>query len=122
MKATPIVVLVLITAVIVAATFLPDNSKKTELLVVHAGSLVIPFAEMEKQFESQNPGVDVQMEGHGSIQAIRQVTDIHRAVDVLVVADENLIPDMMYPAYADWHVRFATNRMVIAYTNRSRYA
>ncbi|MHC1574600.1 MAG: tungstate ABC transporter substrate-binding protein WtpA [Candidatus Methanogasteraceae archaeon] len=122
MKATPIVVLVLITAVIVAAIFLPDNQEKTELMVIHAGSLVIPFAEMEKQFESQNPGVDVQMEGHGSIQAIRQVTDIHRAVDVLVVADENLIPDMMYPAYADWNVRFATNRMVLAYTNRSRYA
>ncbi|RZN36641.1 MAG: tungstate ABC transporter substrate-binding protein WtpA [Methanosarcinales archaeon] len=122
MKATPIVVLVLIIAVIVAAIFLPDTTEKTELLVVHAGSLIIPFAEMEKQFESQNPGVDVRMEGHGSIQAIRQVTDIHRQVDVLVVADENLIPDMMYPAYADWHVRFATNRMVLAYTNRSRYA
>ncbi len=122
MKATPIVVLVLITAVIVAAISLPDKQDKTELRVIHAGSLVIPFAEMEKQFESRNPGVDVQMEGHGSIQAIRQVTDIRRAVDVLVVADENLIPDMMYPADADWHVRFATNRMVIAYTNRSRYA
>ena len=122
MKATHILVLVVIAAVVVAATYLPHEQEKTELKVIYAGSLIVPFAEIEKQFESTHPDVDVQMEGHGSIQAVRQVTDIHRNVDVLVVADENLIPDMMYPTYADWYVRFATNQMVIAYTNESRYA
>ena len=122
MKAIHILVLVVIAAVIVAATYLPHEQEKTELKVVYAGSLIVPFKEIEEQFESTHPGVDVQMEGHGSIQAVRQVTDIHRNVDVLVVADETLIPDMMYPDHADWHVRFATNQMVIAYTNNSRYA
>ena len=122
MKAIHILVLVVIAAVIVAATYLPHEQKKTELKVVYAGSLIVPLGEIEEQFESTHPGVDVQMEGHGSIQAVRQVTDIHRNVDVLVVADETLIPDMMYPGHADWYVRFATNQMVIAYTNNSRYA
>lgn len=122
MKAIPIVALVLLAVVIVAAVYLPQEQEKTELKVVYAGSLIVPFAEIEKELESAHPDVDVLMDGHGSIQAIRHVTDLHDYVDVLVVADENLIPDMMYPTYADWYVRFATNRMVIAYTNESRYA
>ena len=122
MKATHIFVLVVIAAVVVAAAYLSCGQEKTRLKVVYAGSLIVPFAEIEKQFESAHPDVDLQMEGHGSIQAIRHVTDLHDAVDVVVVADENLIPDMMYPTYADWYVRFATNQMVIAYTDESRYA
>ncbi len=122
MKAIQILVLVVIAAVIVAAAYLSCEQEKTRLKVVYAGSLIVPFGEIEKEFESTHPDVDLQMEGHGSIQAIRHVTDLHDAVDVVVVADETLIPDMMYDAHADWYVRFATNRMVIAYTGRSRYA
>jgi molybdate/tungstate transport system substrate-binding protein len=123
MKTIHIAALVMIVAVVAsAALFLPHGQEKTESKVVYAGSLIVPFAEIEKEFESTHPGVDLLMEGHGSIQAIRHVTDQHDCLDVVVVADENLIPDMMYPTYADWCVRFATNRMVIAYTNESRYA
>ena len=122
MKAIQILVLVVLAAVIVMAAYLPHEQEKTKLKVIYAGSLIVPFAEIEKRFESQHPGVDVQMGGHGSIQVIRHVTDLHDCVDVVVVADETLIPDMMYPDYADWCVRFATNRMVVAYTDESRYA
>lgn len=103
--------------------------EKTPLRVVPAGSLLVPFAQTEAAFEASHPGVDVQVEGHGSIQAIRQVTDLHRPVDVVAVADESLIPDLMYRPmedgtgnYTDWYTPFATNAMVIAYTNGSRYA
>ncbi len=128
MKAIHITVLILIVAVVVStAIYLQQEQEETKLKVIYAGSLIVPFEELEKQFESQHPGLDVQMDGHGSIQAIRQVTDIHKAVDVLAVADYSLIPDMMYATkngdyYADWYVKFATNQMVIAYNNKSKYA
>jgi molybdate/tungstate transport system substrate-binding protein len=103
--------------------------EKTSLRVLPAGSLLIPFGEAEKEFEALYPGVDVQLEGHGSIQVIRQVTDLHRPVDVIAVADESLIPDLMYRRmegsemnYTDWYIPFAGNEMVIAYTRKSRYA
>lgn len=103
-------------------------SQPTPLKVIAAGSLLAPFAEAEKEFEAAHPGVDVQIEGHGSIQVIRQVTDLHRSADVIAVADESLIPDLMYRPmegsqqnYTDWYLPFATNEMVIAYTNKSRY-
>ena len=122
MKARHIAALVIIAAVVVSvALYMPHEQEKTRLKVIYAGSLIVPFEEIEKQFESQHPGVDVQMEGHGSIQVIRQVTDIHKEVDVLAVADDSLIPDMMYPDYSDCTVRFATNQMVIAYNNKSKY-
>lgn len=133
MKTIHITVLVLLIVAVVISTAIyqqqeqEQEQEETKLKVIYAGSLIVPFEELEKQFESQHPGVDVQMEGHGSIQVIRQVTDIHKAVDVLAVADYSLIPDMMYTTksgdyYADWHVKFATNQMVIAYNNKSKYA
>jgi molybdate/tungstate transport system substrate-binding protein len=103
--------------------------EQTVLKVVPAGSLLQPFDDVEKAFEAQHPGVDVQIEGHGSIQAIRQVTDLHRPIDVVAVADESLIPDLMFrpdPAtgtnFTNTYTPFATNAMVIAFTNKSRYA
>ncbi|KQC11278.1 MAG: tungstate ABC transporter substrate-binding protein WtpA [Methanolinea sp. SDB] len=122
-----LVVLLLITVALSGCT--GDPGGVTELKVLPAGSLLIPFEEAEEEFEALHPGVDVQLEGHGSIQVIRQVTDLHRAADVVAVADESLIPDMMYRRmedseenYTDWYIPFATNEMVIAYTPTSRYA
>lgn len=103
--------------------------EQTVLKVVPAGSLLQPFEEVEQAFETRHPNVDVQVEGHGSIQAIRQVTDLHRPIDVVAVADESLIPDLMFRTdpttgrnFTDTYTPFATNAMVIAYTNKSRYA
>jgi molybdate/tungstate transport system substrate-binding protein len=102
---------------------------KMVLKVVPAGSLLQPFDDVEKVFEAQYPDVDVQVEGHGSIQAIRQVTDLHRPVDLVAVADASLIPDLMFRIdtttganFSETYTPFATNAMVIAFTNKSKYA
>ena len=50
--------------------------------MLFAGSLIIPFAQLEKEFEAAHPDIDVNMEGHGSIQAIRIVSDLHEQADV----------------------------------------
>jgi molybdate/tungstate transport system substrate-binding protein len=123
------VVLLFLFATVWSAGCMSGTPEKTSLRVLPAGSLLIPFGEAEKEFEQLYPGVDVQLEGHGSIQVIRQVTDLHRPVDVIAVADESLIPDLMYRRiegsdmnYTDWYIPFAGNEMVIAYTGKSRYA
>lgn len=91
--------------------------------IFHAGSLAVPLEEAEKQFEALNPDVDVRRESMGSIAAIRQVTDVGKIGDVVASADYTLIPSMMYPEYADWVARFATNDLVLAYNpEKSRYA
>ncbi|MFW6048610.1 MAG: tungstate ABC transporter substrate-binding protein WtpA [Candidatus Bipolaricaulota bacterium] len=90
---------------------------KTDLKVFHAGSLTIPFSQIEQAFEEQHPDVDVQLEGHGSVVAVRQVTEVGQEVDVVAVADYSLLPSMMLPDYADFYLQFAKNRMVVAYTD-----
>jgi molybdate/tungstate transport system substrate-binding protein len=107
-----------------------DGTGKTSVRVLYAGSLIIPFAELEKQFEVQNPGIDVRGEAHGSIQVLRHVSDIHEMADVLISADSQLIPMLLYSTndpqtgkpYADWRIDFASNQMAIAYTDKSKYA
>lgn len=103
---------------------------KTPVRVFFAGSLIIPFAALEQAYEAAHPDIDVQMEGHGSIQVIRHVTEIHELIDVVVTADYTLIPMLMYAGtvpetgepYADWYIRFATNRLALGYRADSAYA
>ena len=111
----------LILAVFAASAGCTDSGQeRTVLTVVPAGSLLYPLEEVEAAFEDRHPDIDVRLEGHGSIQAIRQVTDLGRAIDVVAVADASLIPDMMYipmgegkENYTDWYVPFAANEIVI---------
>ncbi|MCW4006415.1 MAG: tungstate ABC transporter substrate-binding protein WtpA [Candidatus Bathyarchaeota archaeon] len=106
------------------------NEPKRVLTVYCATSLMYPLAHVEESFEAAHPNVDVQVEGHGTIQVIRHVTEMHHDIDVLLAADYSLIPNMMYQAtipgtdesYADYYVRFATNELVLAYLDSSRGA
>ncbi len=104
--------------------------EKTPLVVFAAGSLIGPFGELEKAFEAKYPNIDVIPEYHGSIQVIRHATDLHQKIDVIATADHALIPMLMYKAidpdtnvpYADWYIKFATNRLALAYTDTSKFA
>ncbi len=106
-----------------------DSPEKTKLVVFEAGSLMVPFAQMEKEFEAANQDIDVQLEAHGSIQVIRHLVELGEDIDVVAVADYSLIPMLMYPSmmgdgnpYADWYIEPAANQLVLAYTEQSRYA
>ncbi len=96
---------------------------ETEVLnIYHAGSLSVPFKELEKKFEEENPDIDVRREPAGSVDTVRKVTDQGQKPDVVGVADYSLIPNMMYDEdKANWTVRFAKNRMVLAYVDSSSY-
>jgi len=98
--------------------------ERVHLLVLEAGSLMIPFAAVEEAFEAANPDIDVELEAHGSIQVIRHVTDLHRPIDVVASADHALLSQLMYQSvnpdtgqpYASWNIRFAGNRVALAFS------
>ena len=108
----------------------PANSEQTPVVVFAAGSLIIPFADLEKAFESKYPNIDVQAQYHGSIQVIRHATELHEPIDVVATADASLLPMLMYATnnpdtgqpYANWYIRFASNHLAIAYNTDSKYA
>jgi len=91
--------------------------------------LIVPFDALEAAFEAANPDIDVRAEYHGSIQVIRHVTGLREPIDVVATADASLLPMLMYSTavpetgkpYTDWHIRFASNRLALAYTKDSYY-
>lgn len=95
---------------------------KEPVIVLHAGSLSVPFAEIEKVFEAKYPEYDVQREPSGSIAAARKVTDLDKAADVMGSADYQVINTMLIPHHAKFNALFATNEMVLAYTEKSKFA
>ncbi|PKL56353.1 MAG: hypothetical protein CVV34_07985, partial [Methanomicrobiales archaeon HGW-Methanomicrobiales-5] len=70
--------------------------QKIPLIVFAAGSLIIPFTDIETAFEAKYPGIDLLAEYHGSIQVMRHVTELHEQIDVVATADASLIPMLMY--------------------------
>ena len=93
-----------------------------DLIVFHAGSLTVPMLKLARGFEAAHPGVAVNAEASGSTAAARKISDLHREADVMMSADYRVINQLLIPDYAAWNVQFARNTMVIAYTNRSKYA
>jgi molybdate/tungstate transport system substrate-binding protein len=126
---------VIIAVVLLASTYFfvannIVNTPKQVLKVFCATSLEYPLVQVETDFEKAYPNVDLQVQGHGTIQVIRHVTELNQEIDVVMVADYSLIPLMMYStkmpgtdqSYGNYYIRFATNTMVLAYTNTSKYA
>ena len=93
-----------------------------KVVFFHAGSLSMPFEVMEKEFEKMYPGVDLQREASGSQAAARKITDLGRECDLMASADYDVIDKLLIPGYADWNVRFASNQMVLCYTDKSKHA
>jgi len=92
-----------------------------KVIVFHAGSLSVPFAEIEKAFEQKYPEYDVQREASGSRAAARKITEIKKPADVMASADYKVIDNLMIPDNAKFDAQFATNEMVIAFTEKAKY-
>lgn len=97
-------------------------AEDVQVKVFHAGSLTGPFEKVKAEFEADHPGVTVLLEPAGSVDCIKKITENDKPADVLASADYALIPEMMLPDHADWYLTFAKNRMVLTYTNESKYA
>jgi molybdate/tungstate transport system substrate-binding protein len=89
-----------------APTSTAASAEDVQVKIFHAGSLTGPFEKVKAAFEADHPGVTVLLE----------------PADVVASADYYLIPEMMMPDHADWYLTFAKNRMVLTYSNESKYA
>ncbi|MBA7469560.1 hypothetical protein ES707_04832 [subsurface metagenome] len=92
-----------------------------KLPIFHAGSLTIPFAQISEEFNKLYPNVEILLEGAGSQTTIRKVTELHKECGVIGSADYTIIPQLMFPEYADWYIIFASNQMCLAYTDKSQF-
>jgi molybdate/tungstate transport system substrate-binding protein len=91
-------------------------------VIFHAGSLSKSFEEIAALFESQNPGVTVRLISSSSVEATKKVSELNQTADVVATSDWIPIQNYLYPAFTDWYGKFASDKMVVAYTNKSQFA
>lgn len=115
-------VLILSAVFILAASGIGLAGPSGQLKIFHAGSLTVPFAAMEKAFEAKYPDVDVLREAGGSTKMARLISEVGKEADIMASADYKVIDNNLIPDFADWNVRFATNQLVLCYTETSKYA
>ena len=97
------------------------EARRDTLVVYAAASLTGPLRPLLDTF-ARRTGAIV-MEEHGaSLELARRITELQRIPDVLALADQEIFPQLLMPGATSWYARFARNRMVVAYTLRSRYA
>lgn len=93
-----------------------------DLIIYHAGSLTIPFQEIISQFNKVYPDVKVITKAGGSTKMARLISEKGEVADIMASADYKVIDNNLIPKFADWNIRFATNRLVLCYTEKSKMA
>jgi len=106
---------------VLTLSLIPGCSGGATLTIYHAGSLTIPFDDVTKEFNKLYPDIKVETEAAGSATTIRKVTELGKKADIIASADYTLIPQLMFPEYANWYIIFAANQMCIAYTDKSQF-
>lgn len=91
------------------------------LVIYIAASLTKPIQPVLDTFAVRT-GVVVQRESGATLEHVRKITELHRIPDLLLLADADVFPRFLIPKYATWYAEFARNRMVVAYTPRSKHA
>ena len=106
-----------------AAIFISGTAlAKDKVIIFHAGSLTVPLAKVEADFEAMHPGIDIQREAGGSTKMARMISELGKPADIMASADFKVIDKTLIPKHADWNIRFAANQLVLCYTDLSRFA
>jgi ABC-type molybdate transport system, periplasmic component len=99
-----------------------SSSQNKELIIFHAGSLAVPIKQIAREYEKRNPGTKIYLESAGSLVCARKVTELKKPCDIIASSDYFVINELLIPDYASWSIRFATNEIVIAYLEKSKYS
>ncbi len=98
------------------------GKKSGEIIIFHAGSLSVPFKEIADEFMKLHPSVKVLLEPAGSLVCARKITELKKPCDIIASADYFVINKLLIPGYTSWSIRFATNEIVLAFQEKSRYS
>lgn len=97
------------------------------LTIFGAGTLAVPFKQVDDLFQKKYPNVVLHPQFGGSVKMAKKITELHQQADLLAVADYNVIPKYLFAAnggkaYATWYTGFARNAITFVYTGKSKFA
>ena len=87
----------------------------------NAASITRPMRAVLDSFAVRT-GTRYAQESASSLELVRRLTELQSTPDVLALADPDLFPTLLEPTFTSWHALFGRNRIVLAYTSRSRGA
>ncbi len=105
-----------------AGAAVPTPTDKRELIIFHAGSLSVPLKQIANEYEKRHPDTKIFLESAGSLVCARKVTELKKPCDIVASSDYFVINELLIPDYASWSIRFATNEIVIAFREESKYS
>ena len=91
------------------------------LVVMNAASVTRPVRAALDSFAART-GVRYTLEPGASLEVARRITELGRQPDVVVLADPEVFPNLLMPRFTTWYALFGRNRIVLAYTDKSRGA
>ncbi|HVP70078.1 MAG TPA: substrate-binding domain-containing protein, partial [Gemmatimonadaceae bacterium] len=108
-------------AVVTLAVALPLRAQENALVAFNAGSLAVPLRAALDSFAAPEHAT-IEQENAGSLETARKLTELHRIPDVIALADYQVFVQLLMPKYVSSYAQFARNRMVLAYTPKSKFA
>lgn len=112
---------IIIAALVTLPACTPDSPSQRELVVYAAASLARPVEQALAAWEDST-AIPARVVLGGSLDIARRVTELDETPDVVVLADEEVMRSLVVPEHATWYARFAGNRLVVAFADRSRRA
>ncbi len=91
------------------------------IVVFTAASVALPIRAALDTFAAREH-VTVDQENGGSLDIARKLTELHQIPDVVVLADYDVFRRLLMPDQTTWYADFARNRMVLAFTDKSKFA
>lgn len=116
-----VVTSVVATASMVLAGGACGSDGEGPLVLYNAAAIARPMRAVLDSFAART-GTTFAQETAASLELARRVLELGGQPDVLVLADPDIFPQLLEPGVTTWHATFARNRMVLAYTERSRGA
>lgn len=90
-------------------------------LLYNAAAIARPMRAVLDSFAART-GVRYEQETASSLELARKALHLAGQPDVIVLADPDVFVELLTPDIVTWHALFARNRIVLAFTDRSRHA
>ncbi|MEO7963881.1 MAG: extracellular solute-binding protein [Gemmatimonadaceae bacterium] len=104
-----------------AALKSPARQSGGALVVMNAAAATLPLRAVLDSFTART-GIRYEQEPGASLEVARRITEAGRRPDVVLLADPQVFPALLMPRFTSWYALMGRNRIVLAYTEKSRGA
>lgn len=92
-----------------------------EITIFCPENMVSSIMKMRPVFEKNFPGHTIYAPESSDLENIYDIIHFNKTPDILILSDESLLEKFLF-SYIDWYIIFASDRIVLAFTENSKYS